>query len=117
LLGREPDAPELETGPASRGRLFAHGVIVNVLNPKSALFFLAFLPQFVDPSAGAVAPQMLVLGLLLVSCGGFSDGTFALLAASIGNRLKARRRLERISGAVFVSLGVVAALAGEPKQS
>jgi threonine/homoserine/homoserine lactone efflux protein len=117
LLGREPDAPELETGPASPGRLFAHGVIINVLNPKTALFFLAFLPQFVDPSAGPVAPQMLVLGLMLVSIGVFSDGTYALLAASIGNRLKARRRLERISGAVFVSLGVVAALAGEPKQS
>jgi len=54
---------------------------------------------------------------MLVSFGVFSDGTYALLAASIGNRLKARRRLERISGAVFVSLGVVAALAGEPKQS
>ena len=117
LLGREPEEPELEPGPASSGRLFAHGVIVNVLNPKTALFFLAFLPQFVDPSAGPVAPQMLVLGLMLVSIGVFSDGTYALLAASIGNRLKARRRLERISGAVFVSLGVVAALAGEPKQS
>ena len=117
LLGREPDAPELETGPVSSGQLFAHGVIVNVLNPKTALIFLAFLPQFVDPTAGPVAPQMLVLGLMLVSIGVFSDGTYALLAASIGNRLKARRRLERISGAVFVSLGVVAALAGEPKQS
>ena len=117
LLGREPEEPELEPGPASSGQLFAHGVIVNVLNPKTALFFLAFLPQFVDPSAGPVAPQMLVLGLMLVSIGVFSDGTYALLAASIGNRLKARRRLERISGAVFVSLGVVAALAGEPKQS
>ena len=117
LLGREPEEPKLEPGPASSGQLFAHGVIVNVLNPKTALFFLAFLPQFVDPSAGPVAPQMLVLGLMLVSIGVFSDGSYALLAASIGNRLKARRRLERISGAVFVSLGVVAALAGEPKQS
>jgi threonine/homoserine/homoserine lactone efflux protein len=107
----------LETGPASSGRLFAHGVIVNVLNPKTALFFLAFLPQFVDPSAGPVAPQMLVLGLMLVSIGVLSDGTYALLAASVGNRLRTRRRLERISGGIFVSLGVIAALAGEPKQS
>ncbi len=117
LLGREPDEPELETGPASPAHLFAHGVIVNVLNPKTALFFLAFLPQFVDPTAGPVAPQMLVLGLMLVSIGVLSDGTYALLAASVGRRLRARRRLERISGGIFVSLGIVAALAGEPRQS
>jgi threonine/homoserine/homoserine lactone efflux protein len=117
LLGAEPDEPEITGAPASSARLFGHGIIVNVLNPKTALFFLAFLPQFVDPSAGPVAPQMLVLGLMLVSLGVLSDGTYALLAASVGNRLRARRRLERISGGVFVSLGVVAALAGEPRQS
>jgi threonine/homoserine/homoserine lactone efflux protein len=60
---------------------------------------------------------MLVLGLMLVSIGVLSDGTYALLAASVGNRLRTRRRLERISGGIFVSLGVIAALAGEPKQS
>jgi threonine/homoserine/homoserine lactone efflux protein len=117
LLGREPDAPQTFGATASTARLFTHGVIVNVLNPKTALFFLAFLPQFVDPSAGPVAPQMLVLGLTLVSLGVLSDGTYALLAAGAGNRLRNRRRLERISGGVFVGLGVVAALAGEPRQS
>jgi threonine/homoserine/homoserine lactone efflux protein len=88
-----------------------------VLNPKTALFFLAFLPQFVDPNAGPVAPQMLVLGLMLVTLGVLSDGTYALLAARVGSHLRARRRLERISGGIFVGLGVVAALAGEPRQS
>jgi threonine/homoserine/homoserine lactone efflux protein len=117
LLGAEDDEPELPSARASVARLFGHGVIVNVLNPKTALFFLAFLPQFVDPSAGPIAPQMLVLGLMLVSLGVLSDGTYALLAAGIGNRLRTRRRLERISGGVFVSLGVIAALAGEPRQS
>jgi threonine/homoserine/homoserine lactone efflux protein len=117
LFGAEPDKPELPSDRASVAHLFGHGVIVNVLNPKTALFFLAFLPQFVDPSAGPVAPQMLVLGLMLVSLGVLSDGTYALLAAGIGNRLRTRRRLERISGGVFVSLGVVAALAGEPRHS
>jgi len=117
LLGREPDQPEVIGPPASTARLFAHGVVVNVLNPKTALFFLAFLPQFVDPTAGPVAPQMLVLGLTLVSLGVLSDGTYALLAAGAGNRLRNRRRLERLSGGVFVGLGVVAALAGEPRQS
>jgi threonine/homoserine/homoserine lactone efflux protein len=117
LLGREPDEPDVVGGPASTARLFAHGVVVNVLNPKTALFFLAFLPQFVDPSAGPVAPQMLVLGLTLICLGVLSDGTYALLAAGAGNHLRNRRRLERLGGGVFVGLGVFAALAGEPRHS
>ena len=107
--------------PRSTAELFGHGIVVNVLNPKTALFFLAFLPQFVDPNAGPVAPQMLVLGTLLVGLGVLSDGTYALLAAGAGNKLRgaarARRRLEKISGGVFVALGLAAAFAGEPKQS
>ena len=107
--------------PRSTAELFGHGVVVNVLNPKTALFFLAFLPQFVDPNAGPVAPQMLVLGTLLVGLGVLSDGTYALLAAGAGNKLRsaarARRRLEKISGGVFLALGLAAAFAGEPKQS
>jgi threonine/homoserine/homoserine lactone efflux protein len=114
LLGGEPEEDVEPRGPASNARLFGHGVIVNVLNPKTALFFLAFLPQFVDPSAGPVAPQMLLLGTMLVCLGVLSDGTYALLAAGAGNRLRDRRRLERWSGGVFVALGLVAAVAGEP---
>jgi threonine/homoserine/homoserine lactone efflux protein len=117
LLGRETDEPQVVSDRSSTTRLFTHGVVVNVLNPKTALFFLAFLPQFVDPAAGPVAPQMLVLGLLLVSLGVLSDGTYALLAAGIGKRLQTRQRLEKLSGGVFVGLGLAAAFAGEPKQS
>jgi threonine/homoserine/homoserine lactone efflux protein len=121
LLASGDEQVELESrDPSSLRRLFLHGVIVNVLNPKTALFFLAFLPQFVDPSAGPVAPQMLVLGTLLVGLGVLSDGTYALLAAGAGRRLRSavstRRLLERVSGGVFVGLGVVAALAGEPRR-
>ena len=121
LLARGADGPEPEPrGPASLSSLFWHGVVVNVLNPKTALFFLAFLPQFIDPAAGPVAPQMLVLGMLLVGLGVLSDGTYALLAAGAGRRLRAaaasRRLLERVSGGMFVGLGVAAALAGEPRQ-
>jgi threonine/homoserine/homoserine lactone efflux protein len=121
LLSRgEEDAEEPEPrGPAPGRRLFWQGVVVNVLNPKTALFFLAFLPQFVNPSAGPVAPQMLVLGTLLVGLGVMSDGTYALVAAGAGRKLRetaaARRRLDRLSGGVFVGLGLVAALAGEPR--
>jgi threonine/homoserine/homoserine lactone efflux protein len=120
LLAHRGDEPDPEPrGPAPLSDLFWHGVVVNVLNPKTALFFLAFLPQFVDPSA-PVAPQMLVLGLLLVALGVLSDGTYALLAAGAGRRLRSvvasRRMLERLSGGVFVALGVVAAVAGEPRK-
>jgi threonine/homoserine/homoserine lactone efflux protein len=119
LLARNDEPLDLALTPASGRRLFWQGAVVNILNPKTALFFLAFLPQFVNPSAGAVAPQMLVLGTLLVGLGVVSDGTYALVAAGAGRRLRetaaARRRLDRVSGGVFVSLGLVAALAGEPR--
>jgi threonine/homoserine/homoserine lactone efflux protein len=116
----EQTAEEAEPiGPASDSRLFWQGAVVNILNPKTALFFLAFLPQFVDASA-PIAPQMLVLGTMLVGLGVMSDGTYALVAAGAGRRLRetaaARRRLDRLSGGVFVGLGLVAALAGEPRQ-
>lgn len=121
LLSRgEQELEPTPRGPASSSRLFWQGVVVNVLNPKTALFFLAFLPQFVDPSA-PVAPQMLVLGTMLVGIGVLSDGTYALVAAGLGRRLRetvaARRMLDRVSGAVFIGLGVVAALAGEPRKA
>ena len=121
LTARDDEGTDYEpSGPSSSAHLFWHGVIVNVLNPKTALFFLAFLPQFVDPAAGPVWPQMLVLGTLLVALGVLSDGTYALLAAGAGSKLReaarARRVLERVSGGVFVGLGVVAALAGEPRR-
>ncbi|HEX2409532.1 MAG TPA: LysE family translocator [Solirubrobacteraceae bacterium] len=119
LLTAGRSEPELEPDDrATATRLFAQGVVVNVLNPKTALFFLAFLPQFVDPDAGPVAPQMLVLGTLLVALGVLSDGTYAVLAAGAGRRLRdaaaSRRALDRLSGGVFIGLGLVAALAGEP---
>jgi threonine/homoserine/homoserine lactone efflux protein len=121
LAGLERAQDERARGPRNLGRLYRQGIVVNTLNPKTALFFLAFLPQFVDPAAGPVAPQMLVLGTLLVGLGVLSDGTYALLAARAGQSLRRaaarRRRLERLSGGVFVCLGVVAALAGEPRTS
>jgi threonine/homoserine/homoserine lactone efflux protein len=115
----EEDEAEHTRAPVSGSRLFWQGAVVNILNPKTALFFLAFLPQFVDPTA-PVAPQMLVLGTLLVGLGVASDGTYALVAAGAGRRLRetaaARRRLDRLSGAVFISLGLAAAVAGEPRR-
>jgi threonine/homoserine/homoserine lactone efflux protein len=121
LLSRDgaPAEPE-EPAPTPAARLFWQGALVNVLNPKTALFFLAFLPQFVDPAAGPVAPQMLVLGGLFLTLATASDGTYALIAGTAGRRLRrtaaSNRVLERLSGCVFVGLGVAAALAGEPRR-
>jgi threonine/homoserine/homoserine lactone efflux protein len=93
-------------------KLFVQGVVVNVLNPKTALFFLAFLPQFVDTDRGAVWSQVLVLGLLVMLLGFVSDSLYALAAGTIAGALRRRRTAFRIgSGAVFIGLGTVAALA------
>ena len=98
--------------------LFAEGVLVNVLNPKTALFFLAFLPQFVDPSR-PVTPQVLLLGGMFQGLGFLTDSTFALLAGTLGRALRARRgslRLGRwVAGGVYIGLGVATAFAGGRK--
>ena len=101
---------------ASLRRLFVHGIVVNVLNPKTALFFFAFLPQFVDVSAGRVGLQMAVLGLVFVALGLVSDSAYALAAGTAGSWLRTNRRAliaERyVSGTVFVGLGLATALTG-----
>ena len=110
FLTREP-SQLLPAKDAPLGGLFWQGVVVNVLNPKTALFFLAFLPQFVDPER-TVWTQVVVLGLTFVVLGFLSDGLYALAAGSIARWLRARRRVLRYaSGSVFVGLGVSAALA------
>jgi threonine/homoserine/homoserine lactone efflux protein len=118
LVSREEALPEATVARRSSRRLFAQGVVVNVLNPKTAVFFLAFLPQFVDPARGTVTLQFLVLGLTFVAVAMISDGAYALAAGTAGDRLRGservRRWLGRFSGAVFVSLGVSAALTGRP---
>ncbi|HEY2982266.1 MAG TPA: LysE family translocator [Anaerolineales bacterium] len=100
-------------------RIFTQGVLVAVLNPKTALFFLAFLPQFVDSSRGPVARQMLLLGCIFVLMALISDSLYALLADSLGQwvrRSPAFLRGERyVVGGVYVGLGITAALAGPPR--
>jgi threonine/homoserine/homoserine lactone efflux protein len=102
---------------SSSGRLFRQGLLVDALNPKTTMFFLAFLPQFVDPAAGAavVAVQTLVLGLCFLALATLSDGGYALVAGTIAERLRrspaARARLQRASGAAYVGLAALAGLA------
>jgi threonine/homoserine/homoserine lactone efflux protein len=101
-------------------RLFRDGFIVNLLNPKTALFFLAFLPQFVEADRGHVAMQIAVLGLLFTSLGIVTDGCYALAAGTVGNWLKRSRaylEVERyVSGVLFIGLGLTAAFAGNQKK-
>jgi threonine/homoserine/homoserine lactone efflux protein len=116
LAGWDQAAQGRALAPHSLRRLFTQGIVVNVLNPKTALFFLAFLPQFVDVSRGAVGAQILVLGLIFVALGVISDGLYAVAAGTAGAWLREGRllRAERyVSGSVFVGLGVTAALAGD----
>ena len=115
LLRRDaPPAAASAVERAALGPVFAQGVVVNVLNPKTALFFLAFLPQFVDVDAGHVGLQVLGLGLLFLGLAVLSDGTWALAAGTAGEWLRGHRGFLRarryVSGTVFVGLGVLAAL-------
>ena len=116
LLARGAVASTEVCTPRSARRLFADGVLVSVLNPKIALFFLAFLPQFVDPGRGPVAQQILLLGLLYVALALVTDSAYALLAGSLRHRLRDRALqgpLPRyISGSVYLGLGVGTALTG-----
>jgi threonine/homoserine/homoserine lactone efflux protein len=106
----------------SYARLFRDGFIVNLLNPKTALFFLAFPLQFIEQSASHVdvASQIAFLGLLFAALGFVTDGCYALVAGTAGNMLKRSRaylRFERyVSGTLFIGLGVTAALAGNGKK-
>jgi threonine/homoserine/homoserine lactone efflux protein len=103
----------------SLGKLYRDGFIVNLLNPKTALFFLAFLPQFVDPARGPIPTQIAFLGLLFALMGFASDGLYALvagIAASWAKRQSGFLSWERyVTGSVFIGLGVTAALAGGRK--
>jgi threonine/homoserine/homoserine lactone efflux protein len=112
LLGRDDPSLESAEQRVSHRRAFVRGAVVNVLNPKTALFFLALLPQFVDPDRGGVWSQALVLGLLFVALGLVTDSMYALAAGTVGGFLRRRRRGMRYgSGIVFVGLGAAAALA------
>jgi threonine/homoserine/homoserine lactone efflux protein len=120
LLSRPPAAVADDplAGAASARSALAQGAVVNILNPKVALFFLAFLPPFVDPRRGPVAIQVLVLGCVYLLLGLCSDGAYALAAAAFAGRVRRRaggrarllRRGRRVSGVVYVVLGVLAAV-------
>jgi threonine/homoserine/homoserine lactone efflux protein len=115
ILGKEEQ--ETPGAPAkSLRRLFGQGVVINVLNPKTALFFFSFLPQFVDVDAGSVALQIATLGLIFLVLATLSDGMYALAAGSAGGWLRGRSGFVRgeryATGSVLVGLGLLTAFSG-----
>ncbi len=102
------DAPAA-LAPASHARLFRDGVLVDLLNPKTALFFLAFLPGFVHAGAGPVALQVVVLGLVFVVLAALTDGAYAVATARISRG--AGRNGRRVAGATAGTYGLLGVLA------
>lgn len=93
----------------SPGGAFRQGLAVNLTNPKVILFVLAFVPQFVDPSRGAILGQFLVFGAILSLGGLVVNGLVGVFAGGIGRRLAAAPRLARVLG--WITAGIFTALA------
>ena len=116
LLARRPPAIVQASSPRPLYRLFTDGVLVSVLNPRIAVFFLAFLPQFVEPGRGPVPQQVLLLGLIYVALALVTDSGYAFLAGSLRHLLGGpvmQGPLPRYaSGVLYIGLGVSTALTG-----
>jgi threonine/homoserine/homoserine lactone efflux protein len=120
ILSKDPDEErkeELRVGhsPHKLARVLANGFLVDMLNPKTALFFYAFLPQFVDPRLGAATQQILLFGVTFVLLGICTDSSYALLGASVGRYLTKTKLIRSggryLRGGVYIVLGLVAATA------
>ena len=122
LFGKDDHTAVATPERRSLPGMFWQGVIVDVLNPKVALFFLAFLPQFVDPALGSAWLQIMALGLTFSVVGLCTDSLYALLSGTAGGWL--RRRYERasfrrgqryFSGGVYLALGLATAVSDSRK--
>lgn len=116
LFSAKPALTMDTSTPLSLYRLMMDGIVVSLFNPKIAVFFLAFLPQFVDPDLGSVPRQILLLGLVYVALALLTDGAYALLAGSlrqwISGRIMQGPLPRYLCGGLYLGLGVNAALSG-----
>lgn len=114
LFDRAPDPTMQKTLPLSASSAFRQAILAEVLNPKTALFFLAFLPQFVNPQNGAVMAQLVVFGVILVALGLVSTLSFALAAGKVGHVLRTHPAVLRwqgkVVGSIYCALGIRLAL-------
>lgn len=110
---------EEEIKQESLRQIYWQGVAVNILNPKTALFFFAFLPQFVDPARGNVIAQNLLLGMIFVGLAIITDSLYALVVSSFADKLRGNQRFQTggryFAGLVYVGLGITTALTGARK--
>lgn len=116
LLNREKSATAKPIKAESLGRTFSQAVLVNLANPKCAVFFFAFLPQFIDAERGAAATQILYLGAVVVLLGFTSGSAYSFLASGIGNLLRGNLKFLRaqryFAGSVYIGLGLATAITG-----
>jgi len=116
LTRRQPPAGDAAVERSSLRRIFAQGVVVNLLNPHTALFFFAFLPQFIDPRRGAVPLQIVTLGLLFILMSATTDAVWAIGAGTAGDWVRRNRKFARVqryvTGGALIGLGAAAAAAG-----
>ena len=119
LLIREEETGNGDVKPESLSRIYWQGFAINLLNPKTALFYFAFLPQFVDPARGDVTAQTLFLGALFVGMACITDSLYALLASSLAEKLRGSRHFRKgqryFAGLVYVGLGITTAFTGSKK--
>jgi len=112
ILVRRPAKMNATLAGASLKRSFTQGIVVNIFNPKVALFFLSFLPQFIDTDRGSAALQSLILGSTFVVIGLTTDMMYALTASALRDKLLRGKSLpfiqRYISGTIFIALGVFA---------
>lgn len=116
----DPDDIEIDATMPLRS-VFWQGLVVNLLNPKTAIFFLAFLPQFVHPEAGSATLQILALGFIFSIIAVTSDSTYALVAGTVRDVLRRSAIFKwsqrYVSGSIYVALGVGAALSGSNRNA
>ena len=116
-LARKAEAADMQHVQAmSHVQIFRQGFIVNLLNPKTALFFLSFLPQFVDPLRGSVTMQIIILGTIFITMAILSDSAYALVAGTAGHLISGNKSVAQVqkylAGTIYIGLGLAAAFSG-----
>ena len=110
ILEKTPQTPGQRGGAATAAKAFRQAVLAEVLNPKSAMFFIAFLPQFVRPENGAVALQLTILGVLFVAMGLVSTIMVAICSGHVGRLLRRHPAIQRwqnkVVGGIYCALGL-----------
>ena len=119
LLSSENSSDVDEIKKESLSRIYWQGFVINLLNPKTALFFFAFLPQFINPNAGNPTSQSLLLGFIFVGMAIITDSLYALAASSLATKLSGNKNFQKgwqyFAGFVYIGLGITTALSGARK--